>query len=248
MENNENKKSLLQKLAEIKKGLVYLKKDGRSKGGASYGYVTPEQIYLKFNELANKEGVILLASIIDSGIDYGEQIKKKNGEYSQVVNMVNLKMEMTFCDVESDDKITRLWASFGCNQNEKGFGAALTYGIRYFLLSTFQIPTGNDDPDNYIEKKPIPEYIKAMYHTLKDIDSVFAENIKNNIVSLSEPKAIKYVIENIEVYLNHLVKKGLIQDITIVNAIGDNEIDKITNANYEQVIDIFSKCINSMGR
>ena len=232
-------KNILRKLANIKSGFGYMKTDGK---GYNYNYVTPEALYLKFNELANKEGVLLLPSIVSKNMIMSENLKANN--------MVDIDMIMTFYDVESGEFISLPWASYGTNSNEKGFGSAITYGMRYFILSSFQIPTGDDDPDKYVKKPEviIPAYIKSMLHTLNDIDVSFTESVKDSIIPLSEPKAVAFMIKSVSEYLTFLVKENTISKDAVLNAISSNKIEKISEASYAQALDILQKSINSMGR
>lgn len=137
----ETKKTIFQKLLEVKKDVPYLKKN---KQGHKYNYADPESVLGTINPLLNKVGLFLKTEILDSKITPTE-ITDKNGVHME--NLYLLKLKYTWIDVESGETSEVLWESSGCNGEEKGLGSALTYSERYFMLKTFNIPTGEDDPD-----------------------------------------------------------------------------------------------------
>ena len=81
----------------------------------------------------------------------------KNGSKSEILTKVDMKF--TWVDTESGETDVNLWGANGQNDWEKGFGSALTYGERYFLLKYFHISTDADDIDNPDRKtsKPIKQ-------------------------------------------------------------------------------------------
>lgn len=62
----------------------------------------------------------------------------------------NVSMEFTFIDVETGESKTIPWVGTGNNGIEQGYGSALTYAQRYFLLSYFNVPVDKEDP-NYVQ-------------------------------------------------------------------------------------------------
>jgi hypothetical protein len=69
-------------------------------------------------------------------------------------------MKFTWVDCETGEKDENLWGAHGQNDFEKGFGSALTYGERYFLLKFFHIATDEDDIDNPERKTSQPVQVK----------------------------------------------------------------------------------------
>jgi len=133
--------TLLGKLLEIKKKVPYLKKNGQ---GYGFNYASPEYVLETFNKLLNDAGILLTTTIVDVKSE-SVQVTDKKGTHQEQMFTVNTCM--TFHDVESGEKMDVPWAGAGCNGQEQGFGSALTYAERYFLLKFFNVPTGNDDPD-----------------------------------------------------------------------------------------------------
>jgi hypothetical protein len=138
---------IYKKLLEIKKKVPYLQKD---KKGFNYTYVTPTQVCATLNPLLNECGLILITNIIDSK-SYEVSVPTKNDPNKREWKF-DLDIIFTWADVETGDRVDIAWKSSGCNGEDKGLGSALTYAERYFMLKQFNIPTDNDDPDNFQNK------------------------------------------------------------------------------------------------
>lgn len=98
--------------------------------------------------------------------------QKGYGEKIQTVNEFLVRAETSYTWVNNDNPEETLhipWAIVG-NQSDssQAFGAALTYGERYFLLKFFQSATVEDDPD-----KIRTEQRRALEKT--DINSVLSQ-------------------------------------------------------------------------
>lgn len=134
-------KSIAKKLNEVKSKVGYLDKDGK---GYNYKYVTPENVLSTFNPILLEVGLNIVPTI--ESISHTEFVEQtKNGPESRIVHV--LKMNIIITDVESGECAIIPWFGEGENGTDKGFGSGLTYGLRYWFLHTFQIPTGDEDPD-----------------------------------------------------------------------------------------------------
>ena len=185
--------NLYEKLLEIKKKVPYLKDDA---SGYGFQYASPEKVLGAINPLLNELKVIILPSVTNVCT---ERVKDAKGKEE---TLYNVSMNFRIIDCEDAEKcITLGWHGAGCNGDEQGYGSALTYGLRYFLLDIFQIPTGKDDPDAK-ERKPVqaisPAHpvqsqvckmanfqLKAMIEskkiTLSDISNAKLEIYKRNV-------------------------------------------------------------------
>lgn len=146
-----DKKTIYAKLLEVKELVPKIKRNGE---GYGYEYVTPEKILGTLNPLLNERGLFLKTEVTDSSAKR-IQVPTKNGPKEET--LVWIKMRFTWIDAESGDTDVSEFVSYGCNGEEQGFGSALTYGERYFLLKTFNIPQGKDDPDHVKSKRAADE-------------------------------------------------------------------------------------------
>jgi hypothetical protein len=135
-------KNIYQKLLFIQQKVVGLGKDGKSFG---YQYVTGSKALEHIKPLMNELGLILKQEV--TGFTNERQdYTTKNGAKSEILTKVDMKF--TWVDCETGEKDENYWGANGQNDWEKGFGSALTYGERYFLLKYFHIATDEDDIDN----------------------------------------------------------------------------------------------------
>jgi hypothetical protein len=139
--------AIYKKLLEIKKKVPYLQKD---KKGFNYTYVTPTAVCATINPIMNELGLLLITNVIDSK-SYEIPVPTKNDPHKKEWKF-DLDFIFTWVDVETGERVDIPWKASGCNGEDKGLGSALTYAERYFLLKQFNIPTDNDDPDNFQDK------------------------------------------------------------------------------------------------
>lgn len=134
-----------QKILEIQKAIRSMKKDGR---GFNYEYLTGDKLLNVVRPLMDNLGLLLMpeiSQITTQAVTYtafkGQQAYQK----TEILYLV--EMTMTWVDTESGDTLVQKWAGSGMNDFDKGFGSALTYGERYYLMKLFHIQTDSDDVD-----------------------------------------------------------------------------------------------------
>lgn len=190
--------NLFQKLLVIQKEILGLGKDKKSFG---YDYTTGGKILEHIKPLMNEHGLILKQEVLGFTNERQDYITK-NGAKSEILTKVD--MRFTWVDTESGETDVNLWGANGQNDWEKGFGSALTYGERYFLLKYFHISTDADDIDNPDRKTSEP--IKNQPLKPKQPQQSTPELTKDSkewdsIVSLIMEKKLVYLskLENISI-------------------------------------------------
>lgn len=94
--------------------------------------------------------LLLLPSVTDvkpQVVNYQAYDKNAKANVQKTEVLYVVMMEMKWVDAEDGEVLVEKWAGTGQNNFDKGFGSALTYGERYYLLKTFHIPTDRDDVD-----------------------------------------------------------------------------------------------------
>lgn len=148
--------NIYQKLAKIRKPVEVIKKNRR---GYGYTYVDEEEILSKITGSMGKYGVSLIPSITHgtSKVEPYHYIKTKTTKdgtpIEEHVNEIIVRAEMDWIwvnDENPDDRVVVPWILVGSQSDaSQGFGSALTYASRYFLLKYFNVATSDDDPDEY---------------------------------------------------------------------------------------------------
>lgn len=150
----ELKAKLYQKLLKVKEQVTYLKKDTK---GFNFEYASPELVLGTLNPLLNEVGLFLKTEVLSETHErvfskYKTQDIYVNGQKTQreievFETLFHLNLKFTWVDTETGFEDSALFTASGINNDEQGQGSAQTYGERYFLLKTFNIATGKDDPD-----------------------------------------------------------------------------------------------------
>ena len=139
--------AIYRKLAEIQSAVKGMTKD---KSAYNYEYVTGDKVLNAIRPLMDSKGMLLLPSVKNvetQVVNYDAWDNKANGIVTKTEILYVVTMEMKWVDSEDGETLVETWAGSGMNAFDKGFGSALTYGERYYLLKTFHIATDRDDVD-----------------------------------------------------------------------------------------------------
>ena len=139
--------AIYKKLAEIQAAVKGMTKD---KEAFNYNYVTGDKVLNAIRPLMDKKGILLLPSVKNvetQVVNYDAWDNKAKGIVTKTEILYVVSMEMKWVDSEDGETLVETWAGSGMNAFDKGFGSALTYGERYYLLKTFHIATDRDDVD-----------------------------------------------------------------------------------------------------
>ena len=138
-----SKSTIYQKILELQKEVVYVKKDSRN-AFHKYTYVSESNLIEKVMEKFSAKGLIILPSMVEGNyID----AKGKDGESKPGYEVL---YEYTIVDVDSKEEIKMRAGGF--EQGDKCAFKAMTGANKYFWLRFLQIATG-DDPEH--EEPPV---------------------------------------------------------------------------------------------
>lgn len=152
--------AVYKKLLEIQKRIKGMTKDTKA---FNYDYVSGDKILEAVRPMLDEYGLLLLPIVLRTSsepVTYKkyDKVSKTVLETTEVLH--TLTMQFRWVDTEQTEVIDIPFAAVGMNAFDKGFGSALTYAERYFLLKTFHIPTSKDDVD-YISKERDEAIAKA---------------------------------------------------------------------------------------
>lgn len=133
------KPSLYAKLAEVMREIGYVEKRGFN-DFHKYAYVTEADLVDAVRAKLAERNVVVIPSL--SGIDE-RGVTNAKGKASTITTA---RVAFTFCDGDSGQTHTAEWAGAGDDPADKGLYKAYTGAVKYFLMKSFLIPTG-DDPE-----------------------------------------------------------------------------------------------------
>ena len=138
---------IYKKLAQIQAEIRGLTKD---KGAFNYDYLSGDKLLSEIRPRMVNLGLLLMPEVLDVKTDpitYDSWNKQAKFVEQKTEVLATVKMRMTWVDTDDGETLAQEWAGTGLNAFDKGYGSALTYGERYYLLKLFHIPTDKDDVD-----------------------------------------------------------------------------------------------------
>ena len=180
--------NLYQKLAKIRKPVEVMQ---RNKSGFGYKYVTDTELLAKISGLMDKYGVSLVPSVVPNSTKVEPySYEKIKGGKTEIINEILVHGDMKYTWVNNDnpnEQIVVDWVMVGHQgDGSQGFGSALTYSMRYFLLKYFGVATPDDDPDSWRSKQKEAAMLEEKTIAEGIINEV--HNIVTNYLSSNEEK------------------------------------------------------------
>ena len=201
--------NLRQKLAQVRRRIGYVQKRGHNER-FNYSYVTAADIAGSVGDILAELGVIVIPRLED--ISYESAVGR--GEATRMARVV---MAYTFADVDSGEEVIAKVAGQGLDPGDKAPYKAMTGALKYALLQSFLLATG-DDPederadarfstpssDRLINAEEVRELEKLIDDTGTDLERVLAYY---KVASLGEMTETAYR-RAVEVLNRKLTKYG----------------------------------------
>ena len=124
--------SLYKKMATVMASLQRIPKRGYN-AFHKYEYVTDSDVMDAVRSGMGTAGVGFFSNLVDM---------EQEGSRSLVT------VEATFADGDTGATMTVTWVGEALDKGDKGINKALTGAVKYGLLKTFLVSTGEDDPDS----------------------------------------------------------------------------------------------------
>ena len=159
--------SLRQKLAVVRRRITYVQKRGHNER-KNYNYVTAADIAGAVGDILAELGVVVVPRL--------ESISHEPSRMgrSEVEHVARVVMAYTFMDVDTAEEITVKVAGEGLDAGDKAPYKAMTGALKYALLQSFLLATG-DDPE---EERTNPANHSSTSHEHRSEPLVTAEEIR----------------------------------------------------------------------
>src|SRR5215472_18015184 len=132
--------TLKQKLAEVRRRISYIQKRGHNER-YNYSYVTAADLACAVGDALAELEVVVIPQLVSIS---PENIAPNEGYPDRLTRVV---MTYTFMDVNSDEQLTVKVPGEGRDPGDKGPYKAMTGALKYALLQSFLIATGDDPED-----------------------------------------------------------------------------------------------------
>ena len=137
--------NLRQKLAEVRRRIGYVQKRGHNER-SNYSYVTAADIAGSVGDILAELGVVVIPRLED--ISYESAAGR--GEATRMARVV---MAYTFADVDSGEEVVAKVAGQGLDPGDKAPYKAMTGALKYALLQSFLLATGDDPEDDRLDAR-----------------------------------------------------------------------------------------------
>jgi len=131
--------NLRQKLAEVRRRIGYIQKRGFNERN-NYSYVTAADLAGAVGDILAELGVVIVPRLESISYEPNQPGRSEVARAAQVV------MAYTFTDVDTGEEITTKVAGQGLDAGDKAPYKAMTGALKYALLQSFLLATG-DDPE-----------------------------------------------------------------------------------------------------
>jgi len=139
------KLNLRQKLAEVRRRIGYVQKRGHNER-FNYSYVTAADIAGSVGDILAELGVVVIPRLED--ISYESAAGR-----GEAIRMARVVMAYTFADVDSGEEVIAKVAGQGLDAGDKAPYKAMTGALKYALLQSFLLATGDDPEDERLEAR-----------------------------------------------------------------------------------------------
>jgi len=128
--------NVYQRIRNIMLEVKYVQKESKKVNG-EYTFVSHDSVAAALHEPLARHGVIILTDVVS---------------YALVGNRTTINIKVSFINVDSPtDRFEINSWGIGIDPSDKGYGKAMSYAVKYALLKTFCLETGDD-----VEKDNIP--------------------------------------------------------------------------------------------
>lgn len=145
---------LARKLALVLADVHRVPKNGRN-DFHKYDYVYEADLVDHIRDKLAEHGIAIFPSVAAHSVEEMQDNRNRTSFLTTVT------LDVTLIDGESGDMLTTTWVGQGMDSGDKGYYKAYTGAIKYFLLKTFLISTG-DDPELDEPSEPVQ---RARPHT-----------------------------------------------------------------------------------
>jgi len=139
--------NLRQKLAEVRRRIGYVQKRGFNERN-NYSYVTAADLAGAVGDILAELGIVIVPRLESIAYEPTQPGRVEAARGAQVV------MAYTFTDVDSGEEITTKVAGQGLDAGDKAPYKAMTGALKYALLQSFLLATGDDPEDERINHSP----------------------------------------------------------------------------------------------
>lgn len=180
---------LAAKLARVLSDVHRVPKNGRN-DFHKYDYVTESDLVDHIRDKLAEHGVAIFPSVRAHDVVEMEDQRKRT------VYLTTVTLDISLVDGESGDTMTTTWIGQGIDQSDKGYYKAYTGAMKYFLMKTFMISTGDDPEQDEVTREPTKTSPTDTFVGL--LDEVLDKGAREQFVALYVSRMKAQKLEDID--------------------------------------------------
>jgi ERF superfamily len=204
--------NLRQKLAVVRRRLVYVQKRGYNPR-FNYNYVTAADIAGAVGDILAELGVVLVPRL--ESISHEATRSQGRTEAEHVARVI---MSYSFVDVDTAEEITVKTAGEGLDSGDKAPYKAMTGALKYALLQSFLLATG-DDPE---EERFVPTHHSSPLTT--------RDERWERTITADEMRELRQLIDDTGTELERVLTYYKL-----------TSLDEMTEATYRRALDLLQR-------
>ena len=180
-----SEKNIYQRINAVMKEVEYVQKDGAiNGGGASYKAVTHDQVTSVIRKSMVTHGIVVQVEQLKS-----EMIIKRDVEAGVKMHLYSGDYAVSFINI--DNGTDRLTATINAHANDNGDkapGKAASYAVKYAMLKTFTLETGESDESRSFEEPDFSVEQKERFDEILDLKQAlnfitFSKTVGNTVMT-----------------------------------------------------------------
>lgn len=206
--------SIYTKLAQIQSAVRGLTKN---QTGYNYTYVDGNKVFEAIRPMMCEAKILLAPEVIgikNDPITYQKWDRNAKQMVPVTEVLCTIQLKMNWIDADTGETFSQQWSSTGMNGFDKGFGSALTYGERYYLLKFFHIPTDRDDVDRVASDRE---------KSMDEAQAAMVEALRQQMAQASQPKPVYQKPGALRVWPNKATYDKLVENVAYNKMATDNE-------------------------
>lgn len=188
--------NIYQRINAVMKEVEYVQKDGDvDMPGVKYKAVTHDQVTSVIRESMVKHGIVVQVEQLKS-----EMIIKRDVAAGIKMHLYSGDYAVSFINIDNgEDRLTTTINAHANDNGDKAPGKAASYAVKYAMLKTFTLETGENDESRSFEEPDFTEHQKQQFDELLEA--------KNGLSFITFSKAVG---PEVMMALNNSFEKGTI--------------------------------------
>jgi len=164
--------NIYQRINEVRKAVEYVQKDATvSAGGQAYKAVTHDMVTAVVRPELIKHGIVVTADQLQSTLLQGKA-PKAEGDKGYKMHLYSGDYAVHFVNIDNpDDRVSVTVNAHANDSGDKAPGKAMSYAVKYAMLKTFSLETGENEEARFAEPYS-PEQFE-LYHDMVKNDKAY---------------------------------------------------------------------------